>query len=152
MEKMDKRIQRNLPADFKDKVTLEDIADIRHPAPLTPAKPDSLWYEIAYYGYYFFSSRPKAGMGPHQALAVITLYTTDGYVGAVSFYADDEPLEDAELLYRSLTGIWVVGFEYHISQFHDIMEMLRTEPHVFAYYEGPHNSKLSTVFPADYYD
>ena len=151
MAKKKKRIRRYLPADFKDKATLEDILGAQPKGPLLPSPPDSLWYEIAYYGYYFFSSRPNTELGAHQALAVITLYSTDGYVGAVSFYADDEQLQDAELLYRALTGIWVVGFEYHISQFHDIIETLRTEPHVFAYYEGPYNSKISTVFPADYF-
>jgi hypothetical protein len=90
-------------------------------------------------------------MGSNQALAVITIYSGSNYVGAISFYADDEQLPEPALLFRQDTGVWVVGLNYHISRYSDIMTMLRTEPHVFVYYRGPYNSVISTIFPADYY-
>ena len=160
MGKTKKRVRRHLPLKFKDVVAPEEILsaglppELPHPGPPHPTPPDELWYEIAFYSYYFFSSRPGADEELHGAkcVAVITLYASNQYVGAISFYPDDEPLDGAKLLYRTLTGVWVVGLEYHISQFENIMRMLQTEPHVFVYYRGPINSTISTIFPADYYD
>jgi len=159
MGKTKKRVRRHLSPGFKDVITPEEVwggglpPELPQPGPPHPSPPEELWYEIAFYGYYFFSSRPDADEELHGAkcVAVISLYSSDQYVGAISFYPDDEPLDDAQLLYRNLTGVWVVGLEYPISQFENIMRMLQTEPYVFVYYRGPVNSTISTIFPADYY-
>ena len=162
MGKKKKRINRHLPPDFVNAVKLEDIPGgwkpkpYPPPPPPPPSPPEELWYEISFYGTYIFSSRPHPDLGPNPGLAAITLYSdshlsSPHYVGAIVFYADGEPLPNPELLYQADSGIWVIGLNYHISRYHDIMEMLRTEPHVFVYYRGPYNSVISTVFPADYY-
>ena len=158
MGKKKKRILRHLPPDFDDVIRPEEFLGGEKPRPYPPPSPpppppppDHLWYEIAFYGTYLFSSRPHADLGSDQALAVISLYSDVNYVGAISFYADGEQLPEPELLFRQLTGVWVIGLNYHISRYADIMAMLRAEPHVFVYYSGPYNSVISTVFPADYY-
>jgi len=150
MGKKKKRVVRHLPANFGNLISRDELIlkNWPPPAPPSPPAPDEMRYEVAFYGYYFFSSRPQSNLGPGQALAVITIYSSTDYVGAISFYADDEQLDDAVLLYRQLTGVWVIGLNYHISQFSDIMDMLRTEPHVYIHYDGPYNSSITTIPPA----
>ena len=175
MGKKKKRIQRQLPASFKGAVHPEEFfvpgGEPPKPPPEPPKPPSPpehapspeppfppppppplppRWYEIAFYGYYFFSSRPGEDVGPEVPIAVITLYVQAHYVGCISFYADEQTLPNASITLNN--GVWIVGMNMHISQFPMIMDMLRTEAHVFVYLDGPYNTRISTVFPADYYE
>jgi hypothetical protein len=95
-------------------------------------------YSIDGYAIRMWSTRPTTNFNPGTAVAGIYLYEGQTYRGYVYFFPDGTPL-DAPLL-DSANGR--VFLNFNLSQFHAVMELVRTEKPIYLYYLGPTNAAL----------
>lgn len=96
-------------------------------------------YKIDSYAIRLWSSRPTTNLSPGTAVAGIYLYGAKRtYRGYVYFFPDGTPL--APPVHDSTNGRIFVHF--NLSQFHAVMEMMRTEKPIYLYYLSPTNAAL----------
>lgn len=95
-------------------------------------------YKIDGYALRLWSTRPTTNLNPGVAVAGIYLYEDNAYRGYVYFFPDGTPLSPA--VHDPTNGRAFLHF--NLSQFHGVMEMLRTESPIYLYYLGPTNAAL----------
>ncbi|MBC8224590.1 hypothetical protein H8E65_08380 [Candidatus Bathyarchaeota archaeon] len=95
-------------------------------------------YNVDGYSLRIWSSRATTNLSPGTAVAGIYLYEGTKYRGYAYFFPDGTPLAPAVL--DSVNGRVYVHF--NLSQFHAVMEMLRTESPIFVYFVSPTNAAL----------
>lgn len=95
-------------------------------------------YEIDGYALRIWSSRPVTNLSPGVAVAGIYLYQGKDYRGYVYFFPDGTPLSPP--IHDSSAGR--IFLHLNLSQFHSVMEMMRTEEPIYVYYYGPTNAAL----------
>lgn len=95
-------------------------------------------YKIDGYALRLWSSRPTTNLSPGTAAAGIYLYEGNTYRGYAYFYPDGTAL--LAPVHDSANGR--VMLRFNLSQFHAVMEMLRTEEPIYLYYYSPTNAAL----------
>ena len=95
-------------------------------------------YKVDGYSLRIWSSRPTTNLSPGTAVAGIYLYEGTKYRGYAYFFPDGTPLAPAVL--DSVNGRVYVHF--NLSQFHAVMEMLRTEDPIYVYFVSPTHAAL----------
>src|SRR5262249_10232137 len=99
-----------------------------------------LWRNIKSMGYALrlWSSRPTTNLSPGVAVAGIYFYEGKTYRGYVYFFPDGTQLAPPVL--DSANGL--IFLHCNLCQFHAVMEMVRSEKPLYAYYLGPTNAAL----------
>jgi hypothetical protein len=95
-------------------------------------------YKIDGYALRIWSTRPTTNLSPGVAVAGIYLYGGNTYRGYAYFFPDGTAL--APPVFDATNGR--VFLHYNLSQFHAVMEMLRTEKPIYSYYLSPTNAAL----------
>ena len=95
-------------------------------------------FTIDGYALRMWSTRPTTNLSPGTAVTGIYLYEGGTYRGYVYFFPDGTPL--AAPVLDSATGR--IFLHFNLSQFHVVMEMVRTEKPLYLYYISPTNAAL----------
>lgn len=95
-------------------------------------------YNVEEYALRVWSTRPTTNLSPGVAVAGIYLYGEKNYRGYVYFFPDGTPL--APPIHDSTDGR--VFLHLNLSQFHAVLEMVRTEKPLYVYYQSPTNAGL----------
>lgn len=97
-------------------------------------------YQIGKYAIRFWSSRPTSNLDPNVALARISFYDTEStYRGQASFFPDG-----TELSPPLVDSSGRINIHFNLSQFHAVMEMLRTEQPIYLYYFAQTDAGIAT--------
>jgi hypothetical protein len=90
-------------------------------------------YKIDAYALRLWSSRPTTNLTPRVAVAGIHLYEGTRYRGHAYFYPDGTPLRSSS--YDSTREM--IFTYYNLSQFHAVLEIMRTEKPIYLFYRSP---------------